>query len=502
MTSKLSNKGYIILKDKYDEKKITEIKKELNVSPFSPYQSKFTPPPSFPVYQESIRKLYLPRFWAIEKLGKPSKYCINEGTNINLTFKGNLRPVQKEAVSAFQNNCFKEYGGGILCLGCGFGKTILALYLVSILKKKTLVIVHKEFLLNQWIERIKAFLPEAQIGRIQAKTFDIAGKDIVIAMLQSLSMKNYDDEAFSSFGFCISDETHHISSEVFSRALPKVSFKYTLGLTATPNRADGLQKVFEWFLGPILYKSKKDTKHNVFIKVFNITDTNIEYSKLETGYDGKPVTARMVNNVANYIPRTNLIISIIQQVMEENERKMLILSDRRDHLKTFYEKLTELGYDVGYYVGGMKQKDLDVSETKPIILGTFSMSSEALDIPELNTLFMTTPKSNIEQSVGRILRKIHNVRPLIIDMKDDFAPFKNQYNKRKVFYKKAKYEIYEINTPTNNYDNILEKYKDIHNMTQNIVDDLYENDKKENKKKEVKKQSYINEFMMLSDDDD
>ena len=115
---------------------------------------------------------------------------------------------------------------------------------------------------------------------------------------------------------------------------------------------------------------------------------------------------------------------------------------------------------------------------------------------------MTTPKSNIEQSVGRILRKEHNIRPLIIDMKDDFVPFKNQYNKRKVFYKKAKYEIYEINTSTSNYDNILEKYKDIHNMTQNIVDDLCENDKKENKKKEVKKQSYINEFMMLSDDDD
>ena len=108
---------------------------------------------------------------------------------------------------------------------------------------------------------------------------------------------------------------------------------------------------------------------------------------------------------------------------------MILLSDRRDHLKTFYTRLTELGYDVGYYIGGMKQKDLDISETKSIILGTFSMSSEALDIPELNTLFMTTPKSNIEQSVGRILRKTHNVRPLIIDIKDNFIPFKNQANK-------------------------------------------------------------------------
>jgi superfamily II DNA or RNA helicase len=526
--------------------------------------------------------------------------------------------------------------------------TVIGLNILSQLKKKTLIIVHKEFLLNQWIERIKMFLPDAQIGRIQAKTFDIVGKDIVIAMLQSLSMKKFDEDAFSSFGTAITDECfvgstliktekglikiedlynmwinnielpliysyniktnklelkkmtygwkkstyyltetiinnfkirctsnhkfltsngyieidklnkydvvlctcnknniynryienkvpiltntefiydieiednhnyivsdhdnngvivsncHHISSEVFSRALPKVSFKYTLGLTATPNRADGLQKVFEWFLGPIVYKGKKSKQHNVFIKIFNIEDTNQEYCKLEKGYDDKPVTARMVNNVANYIPRTNLIISIIQQVMNEPERKMILLSDRRNHLKTFYERLTELGYDVGYYIGGMKQKDLDISETKSIILGTFSMSSEALDIPELNTLFMTTPKSNIEQSVGRILRKTHNVRPLIIDIKDNFAPFKNQANKRKTFYKKCNYESYEICIPTSNYQSILDKYKDLHNMTQNIVNDLCIEDTKEKKKKEVKKQAHINEFMMLSDED-
>ena len=118
---------------------------------------------------------------------------------------------------------------------------------------------------------------------------------------------------------------------------------------------------------------------------------------MEEGYDGKPITSRMINNVANYIPRTLIIIREVQKIMEESGRKMLILSDRRDNLKYFHTQLTEKGFDVGFYVGGMKQKDLDISETKPIILGTFSMSSEALDIPELNTLFMTTPKSNIEQ---------------------------------------------------------------------------------------------------------
>ena len=327
------------------------------------------------------------------------------------------------------------------------------------------------------------FLPDAQVGRIQAKTFDIAGKDIVIGMLQSLSMKDFEENAFDSFGTVIVDEAHHISSEVFSRALPKVSFKYTIGLTATPNRTDGLTKVFEWFLGPIVYRSKGGKQHNVFVKTIQIDDSNETYSKVEEGYDGKPITSRMINNVANYIPRTTIIIREVQKIMEESGRKMLILSDRRDHLKYFHTQLTEKGFDVGFYVGGMKQKDLDISETKPIILGTFSMSSEALDIPELNTLFMTTPKSNIEQSVGRILRKTHEIRPLIIDIKDNFRPFANQYNKRKSFYKKCKYEIYEMKIKPNEMEEVLEKNKNIHNITNNIIDDLNETEKINSKKR-------------------
>jgi superfamily II DNA or RNA helicase len=220
---------------------------------------------------------------------------------------------------------------------------------------------------------------------------------------------------------------------------------------------------------------------------------------VEEGYDGKPITSRMINNVANYIPRTSVIIREVQKIMEEPTRKMLILSDRRDHLKYIHTQLTEKGFDVGFYVGGMKQKDLDISETKPIILGTFSMSSEALDIPELNTLFMTTPKTNIEQSVGRILRKTHEIRPLIIDIKDNFRPFANQCTKRKTFYKKCKYEIYDMHVKTDDFEDTLEKNKNIHNMTSNIIDDLNETTKKKCKKKS--EQSHIEEFMMLSDDD-
>ena len=645
MKSKLSNRGYVIQKKFYSDQELKDIKNKLTVAPFNAYKSNFTTTPTFKTYLESINKLYLPRIWGINNLGPPEKFSVNEGVNIDLKFNGSLRDIQKDAKNAYLNNCNDLYGSGTICLLCGQGKTICSLNIVAHLKKKALVIVHKEFLLNQWIERIKTFLPDAQIGRIQGKIFDIAGKDIVIAMLQSLSMKDYDEEAFSSFGTTVVDECfigstliytteglqtieylynswknnsklpyiysynketglfenkkltygwrktatklleitvsditiictnnhkiltnegyikaidlniekhkiytlnntikleqniqniknivnnediyvydievednhnyivtnknintlkngiivsncHHISSEVFSKALPKVSTKYTLGLTATPNRADGLTKVFNWFLGDIVYKGTRKTADNVYIKSLCYKDDNPAYCKMELGYDNKPVTSRMINNVANYLPRTDLILETTKKVMEEEGRKMLILSDRRDHLKLMYAKLEEMGYDIGFYLGGMKQKDLDISETKAIILGTFSMSSEALDIPELNTLFMTTPKSNIEQSVGRILRKKHEIRALIIDIKDNFAPFMNQYKKRCAFYKKCKYQVEEFEVDNNNYKTVLEENKLSHTKIVEIED-------KPSKKKTTKKQLNIDECL-LSDDD-
>ena len=151
----------------------------------------------------------------------------------------------------------KNNGGGCLALHTGFGKTCLALYIISALKKRTIIIVHKEFLMRQWIERIEQFLPEAKVGKIQAKTIDVEGKDIVICMLQSLSMKEYNKELFKGYGLTIVDECHHISAEVFSRAFFKIVTKYTLGLSATIKRKDGLTKIIKWFLGDIVCKVER-----------------------------------------------------------------------------------------------------------------------------------------------------------------------------------------------------------------------------------------------------
>ena len=330
--------------------------------------------------------------------------------------------------------------------------TFCALYMVSQIKKKTLVIVHKEFLLNQWISEIKRFLPDATIGTIQGQKIDTKGKDIVIGMLQSISMKDYEPELFEEFGFTIIDECHHIAAEVFSRALPKINSYYMLGLSATPHRADGLSKVFHHYLGPFIYKiMTRNDEQKVRVHTIYYSDNHPDYSREELTAFNKVCVPKMVTNIVNCGNRNLLINCLIKRLVADG-RKILVLSDRRDHLSCIYSMVYPYA-TVGYYMGGMKQKELDISAEKQVILGTYPMSSEGLNIPDLDTAIFTTSKSSIEQSIGRIVRKVHQRQPYAFDIVDDFSVFPRQYYKREKIYKKFKYELYETHIETNEKTN-------------------------------------------------
>jgi superfamily II DNA or RNA helicase len=148
-----------------------------------------------------------------------------------------MRDYQKDIVRKYLNHVGAG-GGGLLDVDPGKGKTVMALYILAQLRRKTLVVVHKSFLMNQWIERIEQFLPGARVGRIQGQTVDIDDKDIVLGMLQSLSMKEYPADMFDSFGLTVFDEVHHMGAEVFCQCMMKVTTMYTLGLSGTMQRKD------------------------------------------------------------------------------------------------------------------------------------------------------------------------------------------------------------------------------------------------------------------------
>jgi superfamily II DNA or RNA helicase len=190
----LGQKGYTISKKDLTLDQINKMKADLTVKPFvhgSPNNA--SQQPTFPVYRESALKMYVPHYYGVEKFGPPKEYKISPGQDIDLTFKGSLRDYQEPVVKKYLDHvCAGDGGGGgLLELPCAWGKTSASLYILSQIKKKTIVIVHKEFLMNQWIERISQFLPGSRIGKIQGKTIDIEDKDIVLCMLQSLVLKDY-----------------------------------------------------------------------------------------------------------------------------------------------------------------------------------------------------------------------------------------------------------------------------------------------------------------------
>jgi superfamily II DNA or RNA helicase len=324
--------------------------------------------------------------------------------------------------------------------------TVCGLYIAGYFKKKCLIVCHKDFLANQWKERIAEFLPEATIGTIKQSKVHTKDKDIVIASLQSLAMREYDEAIFKEFGLVIVDEIHHISAEVFSRSLPRITCARMLGLSATLKRKDGLSKVFEWYFGKPVYQIKREDNHlQVIVKRFY--DPSPEYGReLKMHWNGKLNVAKMINKVCEFPPRNYMIVQTLLDILkEEPDRQVLILSERRNHL-TELENLLKLHHvtSIGYYIGGMKQEELDASAKEKILLGTFQLAQEGMDVPTLNTLILASPVSSIEQAIGRIQRQKKEARvykPIVIDIVDEFSLFEGQGRKRLAFYKKNDYEI-------------------------------------------------------------
>jgi len=406
---------------------------------------------SFPLYQKKDDgTLSVPRFWAEKEL----KIIVDVPQGLpleHITFHGELREPQKKIIDEVLPKIL-NFGGGVLSLPCGYGKTCIAIFLFSILKLKTLVLVHKTFLLNQWIESIKKFT-NAKVGLIQQNTIDIDDKDIVIGMLQSVSMKDYHHSIFEKFDFLVVDEVHNVATKVFSKALSKINTKYTLGLSATPERDDGLSKVFYWYLGEMIYKMDKvidtDVRVNLIHYSIDPGEAKSELNKFKEYRTraGELNLSLMLTNISQVISRNKLIVDTLKNILEqEQQRNVLVLSSRIDQLEILKKQFDNLQTRIGtdYYIGKMKEKELKKAEEKQVLFATYEMVNEGFDLPKLNTLIFATPRSKIEQAVGRIMRTKGEIKPLIIDIVDELSSFKGQSYKRIRYYKNLNYQIHHF----------------------------------------------------------
>lgn len=495
----LNNYGFCVSLNKISKKILHFIKIYFNVTPKSNYDdNENDKEKSFDVFFSDDNYLVLPKF--APKLVLNLKTHIQENntnykrilfqikkygykkTFTDFTFNGNMRENQILVI----NSVYEKLGldpenptnystnktckGGILKLGCGIGKTNIAIYLSHKLKLKTLVIVHKEFLMDQWIERYKS-LTNAKIGIIRQDKVDIKGKDVVIGMLQSISMKDYDQEIFNEFGFVVYDEVHHVASKVFSQALMKTSAEFTLGLSATPERSDGLFKVIKWHIGDILYSMEKKIDYRVLVKKIYFRSEDVLFKEKKRWFQGRmaPNHTSMIDNLAKIQSRNKLIINMVN-TLKNLGRKMLILSYRVEHLvklKSMIDVIIQNDgeqhiYNTYFYMGDTKKGERKMAEKDgDIIFATMQLAEEGLDIAHLDTILFALPVSiqkekgsgNIKsdktliQSVGRILRndKLNELTqiPLVIDISDILSIYQGWSRKRdEVFDKKNWYVQY------------------------------------------------------------
>lgn len=456
--SYLGKKGYTIPKTLLTEEDDKFLRTDLYVKPFVPgpqFAANKDESVAFYVYRETSNKIYIPRFYGIARYGMPYSSELEPGEVISVEFTKQLRDYQEKIIGVYMNyvkqpiglNSQHEGSGGILEVPCGYGKTIMALKIISLLKKKTLIIVHKEFLMNQWIDRIREFLPTATVGKIQGPIFDVKGNDIVIGMVQTLYDKDYGPNAFSCFGLTIIDEVHRIGSEQFSKTLFKTITPYMLGISATVDRKDKLTRVLYMFIGDKIYSESRENSDPVCVRAIQYKVDDSVFNETEVDFRGNTKYSSMIVKLCDYNRRSDFIVVVIGDlIMEEPEKQIMILCHNRSLLTYLYDAINHRKIaSVGFYVGGMKQTKLQETETKQIVLATYAMAAEALDIKTLSTLVMVTPKTDITQSVGRILREKHE-KPIIVDIIDSHDIFQNQWAQRRRYYKKCNYRIREIDS--------------------------------------------------------
>ena len=451
----LTAKGYAIKKSFLTDVQTQGLRSELTVAPkvLDRFQKDIQ---NFPIYYESKTRFYVPRHWGIKKFGEPEVDIVSEGLSLpeTISFSTKFPPhdFQNEIIESF----IEKNANGLICVPCGYGKTFMALNISVRLKRRFLIIVDKEFLMNQWKSEIENFIIGARVGILQANKIQMEAEkyDVTICMIQTICRREFPDGFFDQYGFTIFDECHHLGAAYFCKALLKIQTKYMLGLSATPDREDGLTCVFEYYLGEPVYKNtKRAPDKEAVVKAVWFDSEDPIYKDIPVNWRGETVSAKLLNQVAEFEARNKKIMELIDEYAKDPNRFILILSDSISQLEWFEKALNEwtTKYVHGYYIGGMKQSKLDANADKcQILLATYQMASEAFSVKKLNTVILATPRKNVEQSTGRIFRQRideRKVAPHIIDIIDSHECHKRRWFVRQKFYKECEYTFQHIDKP-------------------------------------------------------
>jgi len=355
-----------------------------------------------------------------------------------------LRKNQQAAVKEMS-----KHDAGILHAPTAFGKTVTAIGMIAKRKANTLILVHNRQLLDQWQERLCSFLPNTEIGVICGGKKKPSGI-IDIATYQSLINKkdNTISPMVQDYGHVIVDECHHVSAPRFEMVLNEVRAKYVLGLTATPERQDGHQKIIFMAAGPIRHKVKSSSveKFEQEVQTHQLYDTPPLHL---TRSEERPKITDAYRWIMENEARTQRIVSdVINSVRED--RHPIVLTERREHAETINNLLKESGVNSVILKGAMRaaeRKRVDeYLHSAQVVVATGKYVGEGFDLPILDTLFLAMPiawKGSLAQYAGRIHRESDGKTQVTIhDYVDRGLPMlQRMFNKREKSYKTMGYTI-------------------------------------------------------------
>lgn len=333
----------------------------------------------------------------------------------------------------------------IVCAPTGFGKTYVGAAIACRMQRKTLIIVTKNDLVKSWYDTLTKLIgvDPSRIGQVQQSTYEVEGKYFVIGMLHSLVIPHrYPSNFYSSmFGLVIFDECHRLGANEFSKACSLFSARYRLGLSATPKRWDQMERLFEAHIGPVLvtgktvpmkpdvvvrhtpWQASKGYRKNKTTGVWELKDIDVSGGRM------MPLYKQLLQSEE----RNNLITNFVLKAYRKG-RRTVVMGDIVDHLVRLQSCFSMAGIkldDMDFYIGKRTQAELDIAKTKPVVLATYAFTGEGTDVPEWDTLVMVTPRANILQPAGRILRWLEGKKtPVVFDLVDAHPVFIKLHNAR------------------------------------------------------------------------
>jgi len=373
------------------------------------------------------------------------------GNPLDMHFIGTLRPEQETAAGAMM-----QHDTGVLAATTAFGKTVLAAWLIAGRGVNTLILVHRQQLLEQWVERLSCFLglTAKEIGRLGGGHKKLTGR-IDVALIQSLVRKGVVDDRVADYGHLIVDECHHLSAHSFELVARRAKARYVLGLSATVTRKDGHQPIIFMQCGPV--RHRVDAKQQADARPFNhhviVRPTGFR-PMAEPSADRRLEYQNLCQEIMRSEPRNNMIVADVIEALA-GSRSPLVLTERTEHVAVLAELLRPHAAHLVVLQGGMGKKSLreamaqlaDIPENATrVVIATGKYIGEGFDDARLDTLFLTMPVSwrgIIAQYAGRLHRFHDGKREVRIhDYADlDVPMLSHMFDKRCAGYEAVGYTI-------------------------------------------------------------